>query len=264
MDLNSTLIISTYNWPDALELVLKSVAGQSILPTEIIIADDGSTSETELLINTFKDNLTIPLVHIWHEDLGFRKSTILNKALVKAKGDYIIQVDGDCILHTDFIKDHLALAQKEVYLYGSRVNIQKAYLNSLFNGQIIKFNFFSEGIKKRTRALRIPFFSRFYRSSLEFSRKYRGCNTSYFKQDAIKINGYNEDIQGWGREDSEFAVRLHNLGLKGKRIRYRGIIYHIFHKEKPKNRLTINNKIEKLAVLKNVIKCKNGMDKYLE
>ncbi len=260
----TTLIITTYNWPEALELVLISVKNQSILPTEVIIADDGSKNETKQLIEKYQTNFPVPLKHVWHEDSGFNKSMILNKAIVNAVGNYIIQSDGDCILHPHFVKDHLDFSEKGTYLFGCRVNIQKVYLNILFSKKQTRFNSFSKGIKKRSRALHISILSQFYKKSNLFSKKYRGCNTSYFKANAIAINGYNEDIKGWGREDSEFALRLHNLGIDGRRLRYRGIVFHIYHLEKAKDRLEINDDIEQKAILEKHVWCVNGIDKYLD
>lgn len=260
---SNTLIISTYNWPEALNLVLLSVKAQKILPNEVIIADDGSSEATKNVIENHQQNFPIPIIHLWHEDVGFTKSVILNKAIVKAKGEYIIQIDGDCIIHKNFIKDHLNSASKGTYLFGSRVNIQHQHLSKLFLKNQIKFNFLSRGIKKRTRALYLPFLSLFYNKSNIFSKKYRGCNTSYFRKDALSINGYDENFVGWGREDSEFALRLHNNNVKGKRLRYQGILYHIFHAEKSKEWLESNNEIEQTTLKNKTKKCINGLDKYL-
>src|ERR1700712_962551 len=102
-----SLVISTYNWPQALELCLKSVATQKHLPDEVIIADDGSGEETRLLIDKYKKDFPVPLLHLWHEDKGFRKTIILNKAINQSSFEYIIQVDGDVILEKHFISDHL-------------------------------------------------------------------------------------------------------------------------------------------------------------
>ncbi len=261
--MKTSLIISTFNWPEALQLVLNSVLNQKQLPNEVIVADDGSTKETKELIEKFKKIFKVPLIHVWHEDNGFQKSQILNKAVVKAKGDYIIQVDGDCILHKNFIKDHLEKSEKGTYLYGSRVNIQKEYLNELFENKKIKFNFLSRGIKKRTRAIHNSILSLAYKRKSLFSKKYRGCNTSYFKKDFISVNGYNEDFNGWGREDSEFAIRLHNKGVFSKRLRYAGIVFHIWHKELSKGNLEANNSIELETLKVNSTWTKNGVDKYL-
>ena len=261
--IKSSLIISTYNWPQALELVLISVKCQHVLPIEVIIADDGSTNETKELIESFKADFPVPLIHVWHEDQGFNKSMILNKAIIKSKGDYIIQSDGDCILHASFVKDHLSFLKKNQYLFGSRVNIQANHLKRLFSEKQIKFNPFSKGIKKRTRALYFPFLNRFFNLQNNFSKKFRGCNTSFFKSDCIAVNGYNEDITGWGREDSELMLRLHNNGVKTRRLRYRGIVFHIWHTEKSKDRFELNDKIEQKVINESLTWCENGINKYI-
>ena len=258
-----SLIISTYNWPDALNLVLKSLLVQSRKPDEVIIADDGSTLETKKLIDSYRKKISLPIYHLWQEDRGFRKAKILNKAIAKSTRKYIIQIDGDCIMHHHFIRDHLSLAKNNCFLYGSRVNIQESYLNILFKKEQINFSIISKGIKKRTRAIHIPLLSSFYKEKPKFSKKYRGCNTSYFKNDALKINGYNENFEGWGREDSEFALRLINSGVNSRRLRYKGIVFHIYHYEKPKDKLQENNYIEKETITLKKIWCDNGINKYL-
>lgn len=262
-DIKTSLVVSTYNWKDALELVLKSVMKQGLMPMEIIVADDGSKDDTKVLIDVYKSIFKIPLHHVWQNDEGFRKSMIINKAVAKAKGDYIIQVDGDCIMHSSFIKDHLRYAKRNVYLSGSRVSIKESHLKSLFKNQQTKFNVFSKGIKKRGRALHLPLLSTFYKDSEEFSRKNRGCNMSFFRDDFIAVNGYNEDFEGWGREDSELARRFHNYGLLNRRLKNIAIVYHIYHYEKPKDKLDENHQMEVDAVKNKTVWCNHGVDKYL-
>lgn len=101
--MKTTLLMTTYNWPQALGMVLASVSRQTVLPDEIVIADDGSTEETKMLIEHFASNFPQPVIHVWQKDLGFRKTAILNKAIAKATGDYIIQIDGDVVLNSHFI-----------------------------------------------------------------------------------------------------------------------------------------------------------------
>src|SRR5690606_26502649 len=103
MERSVSLIISTYNWPEALNLCLKSVSNQVRLPDEIIIADDGSKTATRVIIDAFRDQLSIPVHHVWQEDMGFRKCMILNKAVQKASFPYIVQIDGDVILDPNFM-----------------------------------------------------------------------------------------------------------------------------------------------------------------
>jgi glycosyltransferase involved in cell wall biosynthesis len=153
------LLISTYNWPEALDLVLKSALSQTHLPDEILIADDGSRDETKQLVGQFQQKGPVPIRHFWQEDCGFRKAKILNKTLAQTTSDYIIQVDGDCIMHSKFVKDHISAAEKGVYLYGSRVNILPDFVANIFEKKQIDFNLFSKEIKNKSRSLHISFLS---------------------------------------------------------------------------------------------------------
>jgi len=258
-----SLVVSTYNWPEALELLLLSVQNQSQFPNEVIIADDGSKENTLDLIQRFQESFPIPIIHIWHRDKGNRKSIILNKAIARAKHSYIIEVDGDIIMHPEFIKDHLLKSEKGAFLYGSRVNIKEEHLEYLFKAKQIQFHYFSKGIKKRGRTLHIPFLANLYRPKSKRSLKFRGCNTSFWRGDFIKINGFNESITGWGMEDSEMIQRMINKGIKGKRLKFRGIVYHIYHKEQSKNRLAINKEIQKTTINEKLVYTKKGINQHL-
>ncbi|MFD1095367.1 glycosyltransferase family 2 protein [Salegentibacter chungangensis] len=257
------LLISTYCWPEALRLVLKSLLNQSILPDEVVIADDGSADDTAEVIREFNEKAPMTVRHIWHEDDGFRRTVILNKAISKIESDYIIQLDGDCIMHEKFVENHLNFSQNGNFLFGSRVNIQKHFLPKLFAEERINFHFFSRGIKKRTRNIHSPALGGLYKEKDELSKKVRGCNLSFWKDDILKVNGYNEDMTGWGKEDSELVVRLLNKGVKGRRLRYNAIIYHIWHKEASRHKHNINFQIQEEAIKHNLTSCENGINKYL-
>ncbi len=260
----TALLIATYNWVSALELILESVLKQTVLPDEILIADDGSTEETKQLIAHYKAKFTIPVHHIWHEDKGFRKAIILNKTIAKSISDYIIQIDGDCILHTNFVADHISFAEKRLYIYGTRVRIKKEYVPQFLNNKKIYFNFFSKGIKKRPRSLRIPFLSNWFSPQEDISPKFRGCNTSFWKSDFIKVNGYNENLEGWGREDSELMIRFHHLGIRARRLKFKGIIYHLDHSESSKTNFQKNDTIQQETLIKKRIWIEKGVNQYLK
>jgi hypothetical protein len=262
--MKSALLISTYNWPDALEVVLKSVMSQTHLVNEILIADDGSSAETAQLIEKFQLQSTIPIRHFWQEDSGFRKSKILNKAIADTDVEYIIQIDGDCIVHPKFVEDHLNHAVHGAYLYGSRVNILPGFVEVIFQNKHSKFNLFSKEIKNKSRALHVPFLSNLYQAHDGISRKFRGCNVSFWRNDFIAVNGYNEDFEGWGREDSDLAIRLGNNRIKAKRLRYSGILYHIHHETSSKQNVELNNQIQEKTIADKIVVCKNGVNKYLK
>lgn len=257
------LIISTYNWPEALELVLLSVQKQSIMPNEILIADDGSHKRTKDLIEAFKAKVGFSISHIWHEDTGFKRSEIINKAIAGSSSDYIIQIDGDCFLHENFIEDHINNIEENLHLFGTRVRIKQHFVKKLISSKKISISFFHLGIKKRMRNIHLPLIARFYNKQEEISPKLRGCNLSFWKKDFILVNGYNEDIKGWGREDSELIIRLHNNGLLGKRLKFCAIVYHLDHDEENQTNLKTNNKIQEGTIEKQIKFCKNGVNKYL-
>lgn len=259
----TTLVTPTYNWPEALELLLLSVKNQTLMPDEVIVADDGSREETTELIRKFQSNFPVPLIHIRHEDEGNRKPAIMNKAIAKAKGEYIIEIDGDIIMHPHFIEDHVRYATKGMYLFGSRVNIQKKLLPKLFAEKITRFHFFSSGIKKRTRTLRLPFMMWFSKPQYKRSRKLRGCNMSFWKSDFIAVNGFNEGLVGWGIDDSEMIQRLHNNGVSGRRLHHVGLAYHIYHKEQDKSHIAINERIERETTEKRITFIDKGINQYL-
>ena len=244
-NMKASLIISTYNWEQALNLVLISVLHQTVLPHEVIIADDGSKKNTKELIDFFRKTFPIPLIHIWHEDNGFRLAEIRNKAIKAADGDYIIQIDGDVILHKHFIKDHLKLAEKNCFVTGSRALISKVNSQKIIEKQITKLSSLSKGISNRHKAIHLPAFNLFSKprnSPLsKMSIRIRGCNMAFWKQDLIEINGYNNDFIGWGREDSDIVVRLIKKGCYRKKITFAAIQFHIYHKENSRDNLEKNH-----------------------
>jgi len=261
--LKCSLVTPTYNWPEALELLLLSIMNQTILPNEVIIADDGSREDTRVVIEDFQKKFPVPLIHIWHEDIKNRKPRIMNQAIAKAQYEYIIEIDGDIIINKHFIEDHLQFAQKGFYLFGSRVNIQASLLKELFLKKITHFDFFSKGIKKRGRTIRIPFMMNFTKIVEKRSSKLRGCNMSFWREDFIKVNGFNEDLVGWGIDDSEMIERLHNIGIKGKRLKFAGIAYHIYHNEQSKSHLEINHEIERQTKEKKLTYIEKGINQFL-
>ena len=113
-----SLIISTYNWPRALYLCLDSVMQQTVMPTEILIADDGSGISTRDVVKHFENISPVPVHHIWHEDRGFRLAAIRNKAIAASSGEYVIQIDGDLILHRNYIQDHILSNRKGCFVTG--------------------------------------------------------------------------------------------------------------------------------------------------
>tara|TARA_B100001142_G_C14345225_1_gene659670 strand:+ start:1026 stop:1817 length:792 start_codon:yes stop_codon:yes gene_type:complete len=258
--MRTSLIISTYNWPEALDLVLKSVLFQSVTVDEIIIADDGSSNSTKLIFEKYKNIFLNSINHIWHQDIGFRKTKILNKAFVASSGDYIIQIDGDIILHEHFIKDHIKSAEKNKFIHGGRVFLNEKITLERLRNKNINFHFFNRGVNNRINTIYSPFLSNFFSYKSTTLRKTRGCNFSCWKKDFEKINGYNEDMLGWGLEDSELSARLINNGLFKKRLKFTALTYHLHHDNNSKSDVKRNLKILKNSVANKIIICNKGIN----
>ncbi len=266
--MKAALIISTYKESKALSIIIDAVSKQFQLPNEIIIAEDSNDLETSNIVNSWKNKISSKLIHVYQEDRGFRKALILNKAIQLSESDYIIQIDGDCVPHKYFIYDHIANAKKGCYLYGTRVHIKKRYVSRFLRSYLNKnksvfISFFSPSIKKRFRKIRIPSLKYFYKPSKKISSKFRGCNTSFWKNDFVEVNGYDNNFIGWGREDSDLMIRMHNNQVMGKRLKFAGIVYHLDHDQKDEEGFLKNDKIQMRSVLDKITKTTNGLSESI-
>ncbi|RYZ99436.1 MAG: glycosyltransferase [Sphingobacteriaceae bacterium] len=264
-NIKTSLNISTYNWPGALRLCLLSIKAQKVLPDEVVIADDGSTEETKLLIEEFQQDFPVPIKHIWHADEGFQLAKIRNRAIAASSFEYIIQIDGDLILHPKFIADHIAFSKKGAFVTGSRVILDKAYSERLLNEDSVDISLSEKGIRNRSNGYRVGFLRNYmaarYRKNDVFYM--RGCNMAFWRDDLVKVNGYNEAFSGWGREDNEIAVRLLNTGIKKLILKFGAIVYHLYHRERSDGNLAVNNDILNTAITNNWQVAKKGLDQYL-
>lgn len=246
---NTTLIITTYNQKARLALVLDSVRALNPLPKEVIIADDGSTSDTRELIESYAQNFPCELRHIWHEDKGFRLAQIRNRAIDSARGKYIIIIDGDMILDSRFIAEHLRFAQRGVFLQGSRVILRENETDKILSQNNFALAFESRSFKATHCNFCANLIYRFSKTTEKIFKKkelikgIRGCNMSFFKSDCEAINGFNEEFVGWGREDSEFVARFLFNGGEMRRVKFNAIAYHLYHPENSRATLESNHNI---------------------
>lgn len=249
-----SLMIATYNWPEALDLCLMSVLNQHHLPNEIIIADDGSTNETKELVQRIARQTAVPVVHIWHPDEGFQLAAIRNKAIKAAKYDYLIQIDGDIILNEYFIHDHLNSATPGTFLCGSRVSLSPQKSTKLLAQKKFRLKYADMPFATIFNSFRSVVLSRLLADRYKKNKLHalRGCNMSFWRNDLLQVNGYNQDITGWGSEDFELAMRLINSGIKKRFLKFGGVAYHIYHKENSKDKLQKN-----IEILEQTIKNKN-------
>lgn len=257
------IIITTFNWPESLSLVLQSIEIQSRIPDEIIIADDGSDKETEILVSAFMKNSKLNIIHSWQINKGFRAAQSRNRAIAKSKADYIILIDGDMVLHKNFVHDHCSSAEKNTFIQGGRVLLTSELTQKKLMIKNIFFSFFSVGLQNRKNALHSDFLSLLFSRKRKDIKGIKTCNMSFFKEDCIKINGFNNDFIDWGREDSEFAVRLLNSGVIRKNLRFNGIQFHLHHTENKNVSLKRNDLILNESIKNKSVWCNNGINNYL-
>ena len=258
-NLKVSLVVTTYNRKDALELVLLSVKNQTILPAEVIVADDGSKEDTQKLVELMAKDFPVPLIHSWQEDAGFRLSQSRNLAFRKAIGEYIIMIDGDIILHPKFIQDHKSNAKKGFYLQGSRVLLGQKLTEQAISHRHLKFSFFTSGLSNRLNTIHSKLLGNLFSKVSDNIYRIRGMNLSFWKSDLEKVNGFNNDFVGWGREDSEFAIRMQNAGVKRKHVKFEAFGYHLYHNEQPRTALPQNQALLEKALNEKLITCSNGL-----
>jgi glycosyltransferase involved in cell wall biosynthesis len=261
--MKTTLIITTYNWKEALKAVLESVKRQTQLPNEVIVADDGSKKDTKELIEAFQTDFPVPLIHSWHEDNGFQLSMSRNRAIAKASGDYLIMVDGDMVLSETFIESHNRVAKPNWFVQGGRVLTDENCSHEIMNNGMIP-SVLSKGIRNRKNCITNALLSKLFSYERNNDKATRGCNMAFWKQDAVTVNGFNQDFVGWGREDSEFVHRMLNAGHSRLYLKFSGVGYHLYHVENSRGSLPENDAILDNTIERKLTRCSNGIDQFME
>ncbi|MBQ4820241.1 glycosyltransferase family 2 protein [Aquimarina sp. MMG016] len=266
-----TVIISTYNQSEWLRKVLLGYECQSFKNFEIIIADDGSSTDTKKVIEAFSKASSFKIKHVWHEDKGFRKTVILNKAVLQSEADYLLFTDGDCIPRWDFVETHVRLREKGWFLSGGYFKLPKSISELISKEDIQDQRSFdvkwlkSKGLKssfKLNKLTSTGVKERFLNFITPTKATWDGMNVSGWKKDVLAVNGFDERMQ-YGGEDREIGERLFNMGIKAKQIRYSAICLHLYHERgyvKPEM-IEKNNVIRKMTKKNKVIRTPFGIEK---
>lgn len=238
--MRTELILTTYNSPGPLLLCLASVACQRLLPGSICIADDGSGPETAAAIAAFAAaHPGLPVRHVWHEDRGFEKGAILNKAIASSEADFLVFIDGDVLIHPVFIARHVELARPGRFSTGSLIRLDAEATASVTEAMVTSGQVFSRrwlltvgAIDRLGTWLKTMPFPKLVMNLLELvtpvQKALCGANASAFRADILKVNGYDESIK-YGGGDKEFGVRLTNAGIRGRHLRYTAPLVHLDH-----------------------------------
>jgi len=270
----TSLIITTYNWQAALAVCLRSVAAQRVLPDDVIVADDGSREDTAQLVQELARDFPVPLRHAWQEDLGFRAARVRNLGIAASTGDYVIFVDGDMVLHPEFIADHHRLIRPGSFLLGGRLNASQAESARLLAGGAPRFSMRmpfaprgAGGELKRKHALRLPLLAA-WKASRRKGGVAMSCNLGVWRRDLDTINGFDDAYEGWGREDDDLTLRLRHAGVERRLLRYAGLAIHLWHKTRwpdgiPPNQALPNDVLLQHTRDTRAIRCVRGLDAHV-
>ena len=268
--MNISVVISAYGRPNYLELVLWGYAAQSDRDFELIVADDGSDDDVRSTISRLRSDAGLEIRHVWHEDLGFRKSLILNRAIVAADGDYLLFTDGDCIPRRDLVEVHRRLARPNRYLAGGYVKLPEPVsegitVDDVRAGRIADLRWLrSRGWRPGRRALRLlhhPGLSALLDKITPTAAHFHGNNASTWKEALFEVNGFDAEM-GYGGLDRALGYRLVNAGVKGIQIRHRAVTMHLHH-DRPYRRpevIEVNRRIMDRIQHLHEVRARSGID----
>ena len=243
-----SVVVSTYNRPDALGAVLRGLSRQSDRAFEVVVADDGSGPETRRIVDDWTSRLGVPLIQVWHEDAGFRLAEIRNRAIVASRGDICVFIDGDSIPRSDFVAEHRRLAEPGWLVAGNRVFLSQALTARALRGEVEPEQWglsrwllarLAGDIVRLAPLLRLPLGPLRRINALRWQGA-RGCNLAVRRDDLVRVDGFDAAFTGWGLEDSDIIVRLIRSGTRRKDGRFATGVLHLWHPENDRARLAAN------------------------
>ncbi len=243
-----SVIITTYNREDALDAVLRSLARQNDEDFEVVVADDGSGPATAALIDAWKTRVRCRLVQVWHRDQGFRAAEIRNRAILAARGSYCIFLDGDCIARPDFVVTHRRLAEPGWFVTGNRILLSRALTRKVLDEKLMPETWhlaewvtqrWRGGINRLSAILHLPL-GPLRRLRAQAWQGARSCNLAIWRGDLDRVDGFDADYRGWGKEDSDIIVRLLHAGVHRKDGNFATGVLHLWHPEADRSMLSAN------------------------
>jgi cellulose synthase/poly-beta-1,6-N-acetylglucosamine synthase-like glycosyltransferase len=236
----ATLMLATSQMPRHLELVFAALERSPFRDFEVIVCDDGSGPEARQISEAFASRSGIQTKHVWQEHRGFRKCRILNEGLRQSTGELLVFLDGDCVPHRDYVGDHVSQLEPGVFCAGRRVELGEKISAALtpemvsrgffdFPGPRMLWSFATGDSEHFQRTLRFPWPGVRRCLGMERIDDLKGCNYSVSRKDLEAINGFDEEYEGYGREDTDVELRLRNLGLRIRSMKGLALQFHVWH-----------------------------------
>lgn len=269
-DQTISIIVTTYNRPDALEAVVEACFTQTDANYEIIIADDGSTAATAECVERLRQRSPVPLQHVWQQDDGFRLSMARNRGLLACRGEYVLILDGDCIPQRDFVAQHRKLARKGYMVTGSRILLGPDFTQRvLAEKRDLQSLGFADKLALRAgghinKVLQLLFsLPDLGREKQRFSwRRIKGCNLGIWRADLELVNGFDESFLGWGHEDADVVLRLFNAGVMRKEGAFATEVFHLWHREAKRDQESSNKKLVVQRIQDGTVRAARGLAEH--
>jgi len=255
------LIVTTHERPSALARVLESLTTQSRWPDELIVADDGSGPATAELVAGFASSAPCPVRHVWQTHEGFRAGRIRNEAIVRSSCEFLILLDGDMVMHPEFVADHLSLARPGHYSQGLRILLSDEATRRMEQpgSQLPGLLDRGLGMRRRAYVLRSPGFARRLRRVGNGLVAIKSCNQGFWRRDLLATNGFDEAMVGWGSEDKELCARLENAGVRRQTLLGAAIAFHLGHPPASRAQADINRARLEATRRSGITRCEQGI-----
>jgi glycosyltransferase involved in cell wall biosynthesis len=268
--MKTAVIVTTYNRPDALAVVLEGYCRQSDHDFGLVVADDGSKAETAEVVREFERQAPFSLTHIWQEDRGFRAAAIRNRAVAATNAEYVIFTDGDCVPSRHFVRIHKQLAEPGYFLGSNRVLLTADLTDRVvrerlqiheWSGIDWAITWSRREVNRLLPLMKLPD-GPFRKWAPGRWEGIKTCNFSAWRADLIRVNGLDESYEGWGLEDSDLVIRLLHAGVKHKSARMAATVFHLWHPEQDRLRLPTNQKRLDELLRSTTVRAATGLDQH--
>ena len=256
------LVVTTCERPDALARVLASVGAQTLAPDEVLVAEDGVSPATAAVVRAFAAGSRAPVRHLTQSHDGFRAGRIRNAAIAATTCDYVLLVDGDMLLHPEFVADHVALARPGHYSQGVRIPLDVTATRRHIETGAGLPGVFDRGRLglRRGYALRAPSLTRGLRRIANAFVAVKSCNQGFWRHDLVAANGFDESMLGWGSEDKELCARLDNAGVRRQTLVFAAVAWHFAHPPASRDAADANRARWRDTVHSGRTRCDQGID----
>ena len=232
-----TVVVSTYEWPEALDVVLRAFSEQSDKSFDIVVADDGSGPATALVVQRWHALFGARLTHIWHADEGFRAARARNLGALARGSGLIVFLDGDCIPRRDFVRAARAVARPGWFAVGRRLHLSQAFTQRVLDHDLPIHRWsLARWLPERRHCSEIALLTARDRRKVgrlgvpEFVPEKNAYSPMFLAADDFEqVNGYDMRYEGWGEEDVDLAIRLRRLGLRCGHMGSSGTVLHLWH-----------------------------------